>query len=208
MHRAHDWERLFEQRDAYEDWLDEHLMLLDAPSILLADETNTVHFDWDAALHDETLDDRFKVAFVEANATGYAPCSTAMKIFYQQLHEYDGSWVVERCFLPASANNRRMSRADGVPLVSAEGHIPLTCFDVICCSQQMIGDEVNIVDMLNSMGLGVTWQQRCDHDPLAIRGGASSFNPSVIKDVCDLYFIGEGEDILPSLLALVEEGMR
>ena len=63
MREVRDWEQLFRQRNAHEHWLDEHLMLLEAPAILLGDEINTVHFDWDAAREAGILDDCFKGRF-------------------------------------------------------------------------------------------------------------------------------------------------
>ena len=208
MRNQHDWNSLFAQRDAYDAWLEKNLYLLDSPAILLGDEINTVHFDWASAAAAGTLDDRFKVALVDVNATVYAACSTAVKIFYQEFHENAPDWIVERCFLPASKENQALMTDAGIAPMTAEGHMPISCFDVICCSQQMIGDEVNLIAMLMSAGIGATWQQRGERDPLIIRGGASSFNPSIIKDVCDLYYIGEGESLLLALLRQIEDGLR
>ena len=208
MRNQHAWDSLFAQRDAYDAWLEKNLYLLDSPAILLGDEINTVHFDWAAASADGSLDDRFKVVLVDVNATAYAACSTAVKIFYQEFHENAPNWIVERCFLPASEENQALMTDAGIVPMTAEGHMPVSCFDVICCSQQMIGDEVNLIAMLMSAGIGVTWQQRGERDPIIIRGGASSFNPSIIKDVCDLYYFGEGEGLLLALLRQIEDGLR
>ena len=208
MQSRHDWNALLAQRDAYDAWLEKNLYRLDAAAILLGDETNTVHFDWLAASGEGILDSRFKVALVDVNATDYASCSSAVKIFYQEFHENAPDWIVERCFLPASKDNQRIMGHDSIAPMTAEGHMPISCFDVICCSQQMIGDEVNLIAMLMSAGIGATWQERDEQDPIIIRGGASSFNPTIIKDVCDLYFLGEGEAVLLALLRQIEAGLR
>jgi hypothetical protein len=73
--------------------------------------------------------------------------------------------------------------------------MPPSAFNVICCSQQLIGDEVNLIGMLLDSGIPVMSRDRTEKDLIIIRGGASSFNPSVIMDVCDLFFIGEGEGL-------------
>ena len=131
MRNQYDWSSLFVQRDAYDAWLEKNLYLLDSPAILLGDEINTVHFDWTSASADGSLDDRFKVVLVDVNATAYAACSTAVKIFYQELHENAPDWVVERCFLPASKENQALMTDAGIAPMTAEGHMPISCFDII-----------------------------------------------------------------------------
>ncbi len=71
----------------------------------------------------------------------------------------------------------------------------------------MIGDEVNLIGMLLDSGIPVMSRDRTEKDPIIIRGGASSFNPSVIMDVCDLFFIGEGEGVLAELLRMIQKGI-
>ena len=143
-----DWERLFAQRDDYERWFEHNSYLLDSPAMLLGNEIHTVHFDWDQAAKDGTLNDHFKVALVEVNPSPFASCTAAIRLFYQQLHEYNPSWVVERAFSPVSCNNRLMMEQAGIAPVSAEGKMPLASFDVLSISQQLIGDEVSLLYML------------------------------------------------------------
>ena len=200
-----DWEVLFAQRDHFEQWFERYAYLLDSPAMLLGDEMHTVHFDWRQAAADGSIDERFKVALVEVNPSPFASCTGAIRLFYQQLHEYDSAWVVERAFCPASEHNRIMMEQAGVVPVSAEGHMPLASFDVLCFSQQMIGDEVGLLYLLKKSGIALRHQERTEADPLVIRGGSASFNPSLVMDACDLFFIGEGEDYTPELLALIEE---
>ena len=72
----------------------------------------------------------------------------------------------------------------------------------------MIGDEVNLIRLIRDAGIPVFSRDREDEDPFVIRGGASSFNPSLLRGVCDIFFMGEGEDILPELLAMIEKGRK
>ncbi len=208
MSQKRDWATLLGQRNHFERWYAQHAYLIDDPSILLGDEMHSVHFDWDAAVRDGSVERSFKVLLTDVNPSPFVSCSSAIKLFYQQLHEHDESWVVERAFPPVSARNRSMFEQAGVVPVSLEGHMPLAAFDVVCFSQQMIGDEVSLLYMLMNSGIPLFSRDRDLADPLIIRGGSSSFNPSLIMDVCDLFFIGEGEDILPELLTLVEHGLR
>lgn len=205
MSRRRNWKWMFEQKAQFESWFQDNYFRLNIPSLFLGDEMNTVHFDWKKAYEEGTLEDHFRIALIDVNASSYAACSPAVRLFYQELHEYDGSWIVERVFAPATNRDAAILKESGVCPVAAESHIPVSAFDVLCFSQQMIGEEVNLIGMLVDADIPVRSLERKDADPIVIRGGAASYNPSMIMDVCDLFFMGEGEDILPLLLSMIEE---
>ena len=208
MNKSYTWPEMFELKDRFEGWYEDNLYMMTSPTLYLGDEMNTVHFDWQAAYEKDVLEEHFKVALVDVNASGYAACSVAIRLFYQELHDYDISWIVERVFCPASDADAELLKRAGFPPLSTESHMPLSAFDVICCSQQMIGDEVNLIRLIRDAGIPVFSRDREDEDPFVIRGGASSFNPSLLMGVCDIFFMGEGEDILPELLAMIEKGRK
>ncbi len=200
------WQQRFQKKKAFDLWYEENSYLLHSPASLLGDEMNSIHFDWEKAYQDGDLDDHFKVALVDVSYSVVSTASVAIRLFYQELHEYDPRWIVERFLCPATQNNDRMLKENGFAFLSLEGRMPLEAFDVICCSQQMIGDELNLIAMLLDSGIPVRSHERSEEDPIIIRGGASSFNPSVIMDVCDLFFMGEGEEILAELISLIQAG--
>ena len=201
------WKKRFQTKKDFEQWFGSNDYLLHEPALLLGDEMNSVHFDWEASFEDGTLEDRFRIALTDVNATVQASGSVAIRLFYQELHEYDPSWIVERMPLPADENNDSILRKNGFAYLSLEGRMPPDAFNVICCSQQMIGDEVNLIGLLLDSGIPVMSRDRTEKDPFIIRGGASSFNPSVIMDVCDLFFMGEGEGVLAELLEMIQKGL-
>lgn len=202
------WKWMFEQKELFEKWFRDNYFRLYVPSLFLGDEMNTVHFDWEKAYAEGTLEEHFRVALIDVNATPYAACSPAVRLFYQELHEYDDSWIVERIFAPATAGDAEILKESGAWPAASESHMPPGAFDVLCFSQQMIGEEVNLIGMLIDADIPVKSSERKKEDPIIIRGGASSFNPSVIMDVCDLFFLGEGEEILPELLSAIEKGRK
>ena len=201
------WKKRFQTKKDFEQWFNSNDYLLHEPAALLGDEMNSVHFDWEASFEDGTLEDRFRIALTDVNATVQASGSVAIHLFYQELHEYDPSWIVERMPLPADENNDSILRKNGFAYLSLEGRMPPDAFNVICCSQQMIGDEVNLIGLLLDSGIPVMSRDRTEKDPFIIRGGASSFTPSVIMDVCDLFFMGEGEGVLAELLEMIQKGL-
>ena len=203
----HIWEERFRKKKEFETWYRENAYLMHVPETMLGDEMNTIRFDWESAFADGTLEDHFRVALVDINASAAAICSPALRLFYQELHEHDPSWIVERFFCPVSEHNYSMLDENGFSYLSLEGRMPFDAFHVICCSQQLIGDEVNLIGMLLDSEIPVYSRDRTEKDPIIIRGGASSYNPSVIMDVCDLFFMGEGEGVLAELLSMIQQGL-
>ena len=171
---------MFEQKEQFETWFQDNYFRLNIPSLFLGDEMNTVHFDWEKAYEEGTLEDHFRIALIDVNASSYAACSPAVRLFYQELHEYDDSWIVERAFAPATNRDAAIFKESGVCPVAAESHIPVSAFDVLCFSQQMIGEEVNLIGMLTDADIPVRSLERKEGDPIIIRGGAASYNPSMI----------------------------
>ena len=201
------WTGRFQTKKDFEQWFSRNDYLLHVPESLLGDEMNSIHFDWEAEFEKGTLDERFRVALADVNSSALASGSAAVRLFYQELHEYDPSWIVERLPCPADDLNASILKENGFAYLSLEGRMPPDAFNVICCSQQMIGDEVNLIGMLLDTGIPVMSRDRTEEDPIIIRGGASSFNPSVIMDVCDLFFMGEGEGVLAELLDMIHKGL-
>ena len=208
MSAKQNWKELFEQKASFEAWFRENYYRLYAPTLFLGDAMHTVHFDWEKAFKEGTLGEHLRVALIDVNATAYAECSPAVRLFYQELHEYNKNWIVERVFAPATEDDAEILKECQAYPVASESHMPLGAFHVLCCSQQMIGEEVNLIGLLQDAAIPVKSAERSEEDPIVIRGGASSFNPSVIMDVCDLFFLGEGEEILPQLLSLIEKGKK
>ena len=208
-----DWEHLFGNREHFEKWYVKYAHMLDYPRDYLGDEPNTISFNWDSyKAHPELLDashpqGAFKILLVEPFAYDNMATNLAIPLFYQQFHEAHPEWVVERAYYPSSERDRERLIEAGFPPLSLEGRMPYTAFDVICFSQCFIGQEFNIIDLLLRSGIAPVWQQRTDSDPIIIRGGASNLNPSATKDVCDLYYIGEGDEGLLWLMERIHEGL-
>ena len=138
---------------------------------------NTVHFDWKKAYEEGTLEDHFRIALIDVNASSYAACSPAVRLFYQELHEYDDSWIVEWAFAPATNRDAAIFKESGVCPVAAESHIPVSAFDVLCFSQQMIGEEVNLIGMLMDADIPVRSPERKD-TPTPTRSASGPLTPS------------------------------
>ncbi len=118
----------------------------------------------------------------------------------------------ERAFLPDREEMEEYRRS-GTPLLSLESSTPLADFDVIAFSTSFEPDYLNIPIILNLARIPLYSSERSQSDPLIIAGGAAFFiNPEPVADLIDVICIGEGEDVIPGILATllspVDNGRR
>lgn len=71
---------------------------------------NTFHFDWDRAIRENRIGEHFRIALMNLCTSQLTFAAPAVMLFYEQLHAYDASWVVERSFCPPTANNQKRIR--------------------------------------------------------------------------------------------------
>ncbi len=107
----------------------------------------------------------------------------------------------ERAFLP-ERDELDEYRRSGTALLSLESQRPLADFDVIAFSTSFEPDYLNIPVILNLARLPLYSAERTESDPLVLAGGAAFFiNPEPVADFLDAICIGEGEDLIPPLVA-------
>lgn len=109
----------------------------------------------------------------------------------------------ERAFLPDREDCEEYRRS-GAPLMSLEGQRPVTDFDVIAFSTSFEPDYISIPVILNMSRIPLLSSERDQSHPLIIAGGAAFFiNPEPVAEYLDAVCIGEAEEILPALLAIL-----
>ncbi|MFZ4855997.1 MAG: radical SAM protein [Desulfuromonadaceae bacterium] len=118
----------------------------------------------------------------------------------------------ERAFLP-DRDELEEYRRSGTPLLSLETSTPLADFDVIAFSTSFEPDYLNIPLILNLARIPLYAIKRSHSDPLIIAGGAAFFiNPEPVADFFDAICIGEGEDVVPAIVATllspIDDGRR
>ncbi|MBR4384745.1 MAG: radical SAM protein [Selenomonadaceae bacterium] len=97
----------------------------------------------------------------------------------------------ERFFLP---------ERNGLPL-SVETQTPLNKFPVIGFAVSFEPDYFHVVKMLRLSKINPRASERTDFDPIIIAGGpCATFNPAPLSKIVDAFVVGEGEEILPSLI--------
>ena len=117
-----------------------------------------------------------------------------IKILYHLLNERDGV-VCERVFAPWSDMEAQLINHKE-PLFSLESRRSLRDFDVLGFSLVYELTYTNILNIIDLAGIPVRSCDRGENDPLIIAGGSGAFNPEPLADFIDVFFVGDGEDVI------------
>ena len=205
---AEKWQNHIKECIRNRKWLEDRFWELDYFVMYLGDEMNTHHFDWEWAIGSGTIEDSFRVVLANILGSHLSLSAPAISLFYEQLHTLHPSWVVERAICPPTKRNQMLMKEDHIRPFAIESKMPLLSFDVICLSMDFSLSKVAVPWLLLESGITLSAKERCKEEPFVILGGASMGNPAVMGDFCDLIFFGEGEEVLPELIAHIEQSRR
>ncbi|HOP07721.1 MAG TPA: TIGR03960 family B12-binding radical SAM protein [candidate division Zixibacteria bacterium] len=116
----------------------------------------------------------------------------------------DDRFLAERVFAP-DHDAEDLMRKEGIPLFSLESHRPAREFDAIGFTITYELVYTNILNMLNLAGVPLHADQRSETDPIIMGGGPAVYNPEPLARFFDLFFIGDAEEGLPEMLAVLHE---
>jgi len=91
-------------------------------------------------------------------------------------------------------------QAEGHPLPSLENGRPLAEFDFLGFTIPYELCYTTILWMLDMARIPLRARDRGEDHPLVIGGGAGVYNPEPMAEFFDLFFLGEGEAILPAIM--------
>ncbi len=155
--------------------------------------------EYNAVMKDKAqVDLRFAFCFPDTYEIGMS--NLGYRILYGALNEMPGVWC-ERAFAPWTDMEAEM-RAAGLPLYALESGDPVGEFDIIGFS---VGYEMAYTAMLNMLdlaGLPLRGEDRTALTPLVVAGGTAMYNAEPVADFIDMALIGEGEELLPEVVAL------
>ncbi len=113
--------------------------------------------------------------------------------------------VCERAFLPPKQEVAQLL-ASGRRLVTVESGTPLHQFDALAFSVSFEWDYTNVVTILRLAGMSPWAAERTPGHPLVVIGGAVTFvNPEPLAPFADVIAAGEGEELVPALVAAMRE---
>ncbi|MFO1462700.1 MAG: radical SAM protein [bacterium] len=111
----------------------------------------------------------------------------------------------ERLFLP---EDDLLPALGPGSLVGYELGTQVRDLDLVAFSISYQNDYLNLIPMLHLMGLKPRAEDRADGDPLILAGGpAVTINPEPIATLCDALVIGEGEEVMAPIVAVLREGL-
>lgn len=170
--------------------------LIDQARKLLAGESGSQAKPWGG---------RLTVALVFPNTYHQAMSNLGFLTVYHLLNQREDA-LCERFFLP-DAEALAEHRKTGYPLFSLESGRPLTDFDLIAFSISFENDYLHLPVIFELARLPLWRADRGDSYPLLLAGGVCAFlNPEPLAEIMDLFAVGEGEVILPELVATLNAG--
>ncbi|MCL1996709.1 MAG: TIGR03960 family B12-binding radical SAM protein [Defluviitaleaceae bacterium] len=177
---------------------DELLLSVEKPSRYLGGELNTVIKDLN------TVKTRFLFCYPDVYEVGMS--NIGLNILYYFLNRREQTYC-ERAFAPWLDMEDCM-RQQGIPLFSLETKTPGADFHFIGFTLQYEMCYTNIINMLDLAGIAPLSKERKENDPILIAGGPCVYNPEPLADIIDIFYIGDGEAVLDSLLDVYEENKR
>ncbi|MBE9239940.1 TIGR03960 family B12-binding radical SAM protein [Synechocystis salina] len=168
------------------------------PARYLGNELGTVHKEWDSA----TV--RWVLTYPEVYELG---ASNLGHILLYNIINAQPRQLCDRTYLPAADLAIKL-RETNTPLFALESRRYLPEFDILGFSLSYELGATNILEMLQLAQIPLTWQERKDGDyPLVFAGGqTATSNPEPYADFFDFLALGDGEELLPEIGLVFEEG--
>jgi radical SAM family uncharacterized protein/radical SAM-linked protein len=170
------------------------------PARYLGNEIGSVHKPWDSA----TI--RWALTYPEIYEVG---ASNLGHIILYSILNTQPRQLCDRAYLPASDLAQKLKDTN-TPLFAVESRRSLLDFDILGFSLSYELGATNILEMLSLSGIPLTWQERQERDnqyPIIFAGGqTATSNPEPYADFFDLIALGDGEELLPEIGSILEEG--
>ena len=126
-----------------------------------------------------------------------------MKILYAAINAQPWS-LCERVCMPW-VDMMALMQEENVPLFSLESRHALHDFDVVGFTLQYEMSYSNILAMLKLGGIPLLREERGQDDPIVVAGGPCAFNPEPLADFIDAFMVGDGEEQIIELNAVINE---
>jgi radical SAM family uncharacterized protein/radical SAM-linked protein len=168
------------------------------PARYLGNEFGAVHKPWESA----TV--RWALTYPEIYEVG---ASNLGHIILYSIINAQPRQLCDRAYLPAADLAQKL-RDTQTPLFGVESQKSLAEFDILGFSLSYELGATNILEMLTLAGIPLTWRERAEGNyPLIFAGGqTATSNPEPYADFFDFIALGDGEELLPEIGLVVEDG--
>lgn len=179
--------------DRIEHALERILPRVTKPGRYTGGEFNQVLKDWAA------VDYKVALAFPDIYDLGMS--NLGLMILYDIINQHR-NLLAERVYTPWVDMEGQM-RARGLPLFALESKRPIRDFDMLAISlpyEQLFTNALNLLDLA---GLPIDSAERDASYPLVVAGGHACYNPEPMAPFIDVFVIGEGEEAILRLIAVM-----
>ena len=163
-------------------------------------ELNSTVKEWDSALV------RWALMYPDAYEVGLP--NQGLQILYEILNERD--WILAERTYAVFSDMEEVMRAHHIPQFTVDAHRPVGGFDILGVSFSTELGYTNMLTALDLAGIPLRAADRELDDPIVLAGGHAAFNPEPIADFIDAAVLGDGEEVVVAISAVVRgvEGRR
>src|SRR6201995_172357 len=165
------------------------------PIAYVGGEVNSVVKDWDST------DVRWALLYPDAYEVGLP--NQGVQILYEILNERDGV-LAERTY-SVWPDLEALMREHGLPQFTVDGHRPVGAFDLLGVSFSTELGYTNLLTALDLAGIPLHARDRTEEHPVVVAGGHAAFNPEPIADFINAAVLGDGEQIVLAVTAIVRQ---
>ncbi|MFN5972242.1 MAG: TIGR03960 family B12-binding radical SAM protein [Microcystis sp.] len=168
------------------------------PARYLGNELGAKHKEWASAVV------RWVLTYPEVYEVG---ASNLGHIILYNILNAQPRQLCDRTYLPAPDLAQKLKQTK-TPLFALESRRCLTDFDILGFSLSYELGATNILEMLDLAAIPLTWRERdAGNYPLIFAGGqTATSNPEPYADFFDFIALGDGEELLPEIGLILEEG--
>jgi radical SAM family uncharacterized protein/radical SAM-linked protein len=168
------------------------------PSRYVGNEFNVSRKEW----HDTAL--RIALVFPDLYEIGMS--HHGLQILYSVINMQD-DLLADRAYAP-DKDLEEVLRCKEKKLFGVESRKPLVEFDMIGITLPYELCYTNILTILELSGIPLWSKERDDSHPLIIGGGSGSFNPEPVADFFDAILLGDGEEAIIEMSAVIKDSRR
>ncbi len=181
------------QHEQIEGALERILPRVAKPGRYTGGEYNQVIKNWDA------ID--FKVALAFPDIYDIGMSNLGLMIFYDLINKHQ-NLLAERVYAPWTDLEAIMREQD-LPLFSLETKHAVRDFDLLGISLPYEQLYTNALNMLDLAGMPMRSVERDASYPLVVAGGHACYNPEPMAPFIDVFVIGEGEEAIFKIIAVL-----
>ncbi len=177
------------------DQLEPLLPRVSKPIQYVGGELGVVVKDWD------TTTVRWALMYPDAYEVGLP--NQGVQILYEVLNEQPDV-LAERTYA-VWPDLERLMREHAVPQFTVDAHRDVRAFDLFGISFATELGYTNMLTAFSLAGIPFAARERTEADPIVVAGGHAAFNPEPIADFIDAAVLGDGEEAVLEITAIVRD---